>query len=184
MKPQFFTTQEDFRKWLEENHERETEIIVGFYRVGLGKKCMNWSEAVDQALCFGWIDGIRRKIDEESYSNRFTPRRVGSNWSAVNIEKIIVLTEKGLMKPEGIAAFEKRKEERSAIYAYENELKRFSDEFETQFKANKKAWKFFEKQANWYKKQMINWVMSAKQEATRERRLEKLIAASADEKRV
>lgn len=184
MKPKFFTTQEDFRKWLEENHDKETEIIVGFYRVGLGRKCMNWSEAVDQALCFGWIDGMRRKVDEESYSNRFTPRRAGSNWSAVNIEKVRVLTETGLMKPAGIAAFEKRKEERSAIYAYENVLKQFSDEFEKRFKSNKKAWEFFESQANWYKKQMINWVMTAKQEATREKRLEKLIVASKGEKRV
>jgi len=184
MKPIFFPTQEDFRQWLEENHEKETEIIVGFYNVKSGKTSMTWSEAVDQALCFGWIDGVRRKVDEESYSNRFTPRRANSNWSAVNIEKIRVLTEKGLMKPAGIAAFEKRKIEKSAIYAYENELKQFSDEFEKQFKSNEMAWEFFEKQANWYKKQMINWVMTAKQTATREKRLEKLIEASNDEKRL
>ena len=145
---------------------------------------MNWSEAVDQAICFGWIDGVRRKVDEESYSNRFTPRRAKSNWSAVNIEKVAVLTEKGLMKPAGIAAFEKRKEKKSAIYAYENELKQFSDEFEKRFKSNKKAWEFFESQANWYKKQMINWVMSAKQEATQERRFEKLVGESEAGKRV
>jgi uncharacterized protein YdeI (YjbR/CyaY-like superfamily) len=184
MKLKFFPTQEDFRKWLEENHDQETEIIVGFYKVGLGKNYMNWSEAVDQAICFGWIDGVRRKVDEESYSNRFTPRRASSNWSAVNIEKVRVLTEKGLMKPAGIAAFEKRKEERSAIYAYENELKNFSGEFEKRFKSNKKGWEFFESQANWYKKQMTGWVMSAKQEATRERRLAKLIGESEKGKRV
>ena len=184
MKPKFFPTQEDFRKWLEENHEKEAEIIVGFYKVGLGKNYMNWSEAVDQAICFGWIDGIRRKVDEESYSNRFTPRRANSNWSAINIEKVRVLTEKGLMKPAGIAAFEKRKEEKSAIYAYENEAKDFSEEFEKQFKANERAWKFFDSQANWYKKQMISWVMSAKQEATRERRLAKLIGESEKQQRV
>ncbi len=155
MKPQFFPTQEDFRKWLEGNHDKETEIIVGFYRVGLGKNYMNWSEAVDQAICFGWIDGIRRKIDEESYSNRFTPRRAGSNWSAVNIEKVRVLTEKDLMKSAGVAAFEKRDEKRSVVYAYENEAKEFSEAFEKRFKANEKAWEFFEKQANWYKKQKI-----------------------------
>ena len=184
MKLQFFPTQEDFRKWLEENHDQETEIIVGFYNVKSGKGGMNWSEAVDQALCFGWIDGIRRKVDEESYSNRFTPRRAGSNWSAVNIEKVRVLTEKGLMKPAGIAAFAKRKESKSAVYAYETGAKQFSEEFEKRFKKNKKAWDFFQKQANWYKKQMTGWVMSAKQEATRERRLEKLIAASDAAKRV
>ena len=184
MKPKFFPTQEDFRKWLEENHLSESELLVGFYKVGTGKASMSWSESVDQALCFGWIDGVRRKVDEESYSIRFTPRRANSVWSAVNIAKVAVLTEKGLMKPAGIAAFEKRDEKKSVIYAYETEAKEFSEAFEKQFKANKKAWEFFENQANWYKKQMIHWVMSAKQEATRERRLEKLIGASDDEKRV
>lgn len=184
MTPKFFPTQKDFRKWLAENHETETEIIVGYYKVGLGKKCMTWSESVDQALCFGWIDGVRRRIDAESYCNRFTPRRANSNWSAVNIAKVAELKKKGLMKPAGIAAFEKRKDEKSAVYAYENELKKFSEAFEKRFKADKKAWEFFEKQANWYKKQMISWVMTAKQEATREKRLEKLIEASAGEKRV
>lgn len=184
MKPKFFATQNDFRRWLEENHETATEIIVGYYNVKSGKGGMTWSESVDQALCFGWIDGVRRKIDEESYSNRFTPRRANSNWSAVNIVKVAELTEKDLMKPAGIAAFAKRKESKSAIYAYENELKQFSDEFEKQFKSNEKAWSFFEKQANWYKKQMINWVMTAKQKATREKRLERLIAESGNEKRV
>jgi len=184
VKPIIFPTQNDFREWLEENHETETELIVGFYNVKSGKTSMTWSEAVDQALCFGWIDGVRRKVDEESYSNRFTPRRTNSNWSAVNIEKIRVLTEKGLMMPAGIAAFEKRKEEKSAIYAYENELKQFSDEFEKQFKSRAEAWEFFEKQANWYKKQMINWVMTAKQEKTRQSRLEKLIAASENSEKI
>lgn len=184
MKPQFFPTQSDFRRWLEENHETATEIIVGYYNVKSGKTGMTWSESVDQALCFGWIDGVRRKIDEESYSNRFTPRKESSNWSAVNIAKVAVLTEKNLMMPEGIAAFAKRKDEKSAVYAYENELKQFSAEFEKRFKENETAWVFFERQANWYKKQMINWMMTAKQEATRESRLEKLIAASGDEQRV
>ena len=184
MKPKFFPTQNDFRRWLEENHDKETEIIVGYYKVGFGKKCMNWSESVDQALCFGWIDGVRRKVDEESYSNRFTPRRANSNWSAVNIAKVAELTAKGLMRPAGIAAFEKRSDARSAIYAYENEQKQLSDDFQKRFRANEKAWQFFEKQANWYKKQMVSWVMTAKQEATRVRRLEKLIAASENQQRV
>ena len=145
---------------------------------------MSWSQSVDEALCFGWIDGVRRKIDEESYSNRFTPRRAGSNWSAVNIAKVAELTEKGLMKPAGIAAFAKRQENKSAIYAYENEAKQLSDEFEKQFKANEKAWEFFEKQANWYKKQMTSWVMTAKQEATRKSRLEKLTVESENERKI
>ena len=180
----FFPTQEDFRRWLEENHDKETEIIVGYYNVKSGKCTMTWSESVDEALCFGWIDGVRRAIDAESYCNRFTPRRPKSVWSAVNIAKVAELTEKGLMKPAGIAAFEKRDEKKSAIYVYENEAKQFSDEFEKQFKLSKTAWEFFQKQANWYKKQMTSWVMSAKQEATQARRLEKLIAESENEKRV
>lgn len=184
MKPVFFPTQEDFRRWLEENHETATEIIVGYYKIGSGKTSMTWSESVDQALCFGWIDGVRRKIDNESYCNRFTPRKAKSNWSAVNIKKVEELTAKNLMKPAGIAAFAKREESRSGIYAYENESKQFSEEFEKRFTANEKAWDFFEKQANWYRKQMINWVMTAKQEATREKRLEKLIAESEAERRV
>jgi uncharacterized protein YdeI (YjbR/CyaY-like superfamily) len=184
MSAKFFSTQNDFRRWLEENHETATEIIVGYYNVKSGKGGMTWSESVDQALCFGWIDGVRRKIDEESYSNRFTPRKSKSNWSAVNIAKIKDLTKKGLMKSAGIAAFEKREDKRSAIYAYENEAKQFSGEYEKIFRSNEKGWDFFQKQANWYRKQMINWVLTAKQEATRMKRLEKLIAASADEKRV
>ena len=184
MIPKFFPTQTDFRRWLEENHATETEIIVGYYKVSSGKSGMTWSESVDEALCFGWIDGVRRKVDEESYSNRFTPRRPNSNWSAVNIAKVAELTAKGLIKPAGIAAFAKRKEEKSAIYAYENELKKFSDEFEKQFKLHESAWNFFEKQANWYKKQMINWVMTAKQDATRQRRLAKLIVESENERKI
>jgi len=135
-------------------------------------------------LCFGWIDGVRRKIDETSYCNRFTPRKAKSNWSAVNIAKVAELTKQNLMMPAGIAAFEKRTEDKSAVYAYENELKTFSDEFEKRFSANKTAWNFFETQANWYRKQMINWVMTAKQETTRQSRFEKLLAASANEKRL
>jgi uncharacterized protein YdeI (YjbR/CyaY-like superfamily) len=145
---------------------------------------MTWSEAVDQALCFGWIDGVRHRVDEESYSNRFTPRKAQSNWSAVNIKKVEELTAKGLMKLAGIVAFEKRREDKSAIYSYENKPLELSAKFEKSFRANEKAWEFFEKQANWYKKQMVNWVMTARQEATRERRLEKLMSESENEKRL
>jgi uncharacterized protein YdeI (YjbR/CyaY-like superfamily) len=182
--PLFFPNQTDFRRWLEENHEKETELLVGFYKVGSGRPSMTWSESVDQALCFGWIDGVRKSIDAESYSIRFTPRKAKSVWSAVNIKKVADLTKKGLMQPAGIAAFEKRAEDRSKIYAYENERMEFSEDFEKSFKANERAWDFFEKQANWYKKQMTAWVMTAKQAATRENRLEKLIAASAGERRL
>lgn len=145
---------------------------------------MTWPESVDQALCFGWIDGIRRKIDEESYSIRFTPRRPKSVWSAVNIKKVAELTEKGLMKPAGIAAFEKRDEKKSRIYAYERKAAKLSKEFELQFKGNKIAWEFFKAQPAGYQKMSVYWIMSAKQEATKKRRLAKLIDQSADIRRI
>ena len=184
MTPKFFPTQTDFRQWLAENHTTETEIIVGYYNVKSGKPSLTWSQSVDQALCFGWIDGVRRSIDGESYCNRFTPRKAKSIWSAVNIAKVAELTKLGLMKPAGIAAFAKRDENKSKIYAYENEPVKLSVEFETNFKANEKAWTFFEKQPNGYKKIATNWVMSAKQAVTRQTRLEKLIKESADGKRI
>ena len=184
MTPIFFPTQTDFRQWLSENHATETEIIVGYYNVKSGKKCLTWSESVDQALCFGWIDGVRRSIDDESYCNRFTPRKPKSNWSAVNIAKVAELTKLGLMKPAGIAAFAKREESRSKIYAYENEPVKLSVEFETKFKAHEKAWTFFEKLPNGYKKIVTNWVMSAKQEATRQSRLQRLIDESGNGRRL
>jgi uncharacterized protein YdeI (YjbR/CyaY-like superfamily) len=184
MTPKFFSTQSEFRQWLEENHDKETEIIVGYYKVGSNKPSMTWSESVDEALCFGWIDGVRRKIDEESYCIRFTPRKPGSNWSAVNIKKIEELTAKGLMKPAGIAAFEKRREDKSAIYAYENKPTEFPAEFEKLFREREKAWEFFEKQPNGYKRTIMYWVLSAKQEATQKSRLEKLIFESENERRM
>ena len=180
----FFPTPADFREWLEKNHEQEAKLIVGFYKIGSGKASMTWSESVDQALCFGWIDGVRRSIDEESYAIRFTPRKAKSIWSAVNIKKIEDLTAKNLMMPAGIAAYAKREESKSKIYTYENEAVNFAAEYEAKFKAQEVAWSFFEKQANWYRKQSTNWVMSAKQESTRLSRLEKLITESAKEKRI
>ena len=184
MIPIFFPTQNEFRQWLAENHDKETEVFVGYYNVKSGKGGMNWSESVDQALCFGWIDGVRRKIDEESYCNRFTPRKAKSNWSAVNIAKIEDLTKKGLMKPAGIVAFAKRTEDKSAIYSYENTPLKLDDNLENEFKAHEKAWSFFEKQPNGYRKLMIYRIMSAKQETTRKSRLQKLIIESENEKRL
>ncbi len=171
MKILFFYSQMEFRLWLDVNHEQETELLVGFYKVNSGKSSMTWSEAVDQALCFGWIDGIRRKIDEESYSIRFTPRRPKSVWSAVNIKKVAELTEKGLMKPAGIAAFEKRDEDKSRIYAYERKAAKLSVEFEKQFKTNNKAWAFFKVQPAEYQNISVYWIMSSKQAATKGRRV-------------
>jgi uncharacterized protein YdeI (YjbR/CyaY-like superfamily) len=184
MKPKFFVSQDGFRKWLEKNHETASEITVGYWKVATGKTRKTWSESVDQALCFGWIDGIRKSIDGESYSNRFTPRRPGSNWSAINIKKVEDLKTKGLMHPAGLAAFEKRKDSKSAIYSYENRPKEFDAMTERQFKKKKAAWRFFTLQAPSYQRLCIFWIMSAKQETTRQRRLARLIAASEDKKRV
>ena len=180
----FFKKRSDFRKWLDKNHAAKDEIIVGFYRVGLGIQGMRWEEAVEEALCYGWIDGVRRKIDEESYSNRFTPRRVGSNWSAINIAKVEEMTAKGLMMPAGIAAYEKRLEHRSGIYSYENDPSTLAPVYEKEFKKNKAAWKFFTSQAPWYQRLMIHRIMSAKREETRMSRLQKIIETSAEGKRI
>lgn len=175
MSATFFKRQEDFRKWLEKNHNKKDEIIVGYYKVNSGKLSITWPESVDQALCFGWIDGVRRSIDADSYLIRFTPRRAGSIWSAVNIKKVEELTEMGLMKPEGLAAFQKRKEEKSAIYTHETDELRLSAEFLKVFRANARAWKYFQSLPPSYKKLSKNWVMSAKQNPTREKRLQELI---------
>lgn len=180
----FFETPKEFRKWLEKNHETETEVIVGFYKIGTKKSSMTWSESVDQALCFGWIDSVRRSIDKDSYCNRFTPRKSTSIWSAINIKKVEDLSKAGLMKPAGLKAFDLRKQEKMSIYSHENELASLTPEFEKQFKDNKKAWDFFNNQAPSYKKVMLHWIMSAKQEKTRISRLEKAIRESEQEKRV
>lgn len=180
----FFSNQNKFRRWLEKNHDKESEIIVGFYKIDSGKPSMTWSDSVDQALCFGWIDGIRRSIDAESYCIRFTPRKPKSNWSAVNIKKIEELSVKGLMQPAGIAAFAKRKEEKSAIYSYENKPTEFPAEFENIFRENKQAWEFFENQPPGYKRTIMYWVLSAKQPMTQKRRLEKLIFECENERKM
>lgn len=184
IKPTFFSTQEDFRQWLEEHHSSASEMLVGFWKVGTGKPSMTWSESVDQALCFGWIDGVRRKVDDESYTIRFTPRRKTSIWSAINIAKVKLLIKNGLMQPAGLAAYEKREEKRSVIYSYENELREFDPAYEKRFRNNKKAWAFFEAQPAGYRRLMIYRVVSAKQEAPRLSRFEKLITASAEGKRL
>lgn len=180
----FFATQADFRKWLEKNHTKETELLVGFYKLGSGKPSMTWSESVDQALCFGWIDGVRRSIDKDSYSIRFTPRKKTSNWSAINIKKMEALTKAGLMTEEGQSAFTQRIESRSKIYSYENEPVLLDSEYENQFRKNTAAWDFFNRQAPSYKKLTIHWIMDAKQEKTRLSRLEKTIHQSEQQKRI
>jgi len=145
---------------------------------------MTWSESVDQALCYGWIDGVRRSIDQESYSIRFTPRKPTSIWSNVNIQKVSELTAAGLMQPAGLSAFEKRSASKSGIYSFENAPKQLTSAYTKIFKANVKAWKFFNDQPPGYRKLCIDYIMNAKQEKTQLSRLEKLIEASAAERRV
>jgi uncharacterized protein YdeI (YjbR/CyaY-like superfamily) len=184
MAPKFFKDQYAFRAWLEKNHAKETELLVGYYKVDSGKPSMTWSESVDQALCFGWIDGVRRSLGEEAYTIRFTPRKPTSNWSAVNIRKVEELTKQGLMMPAGIAAYGHRKDEKSRIYGYENRPKEFPAEYAKVFRKNAVAWAFFSALAPSYQRAAAHWVISAKKEETRLARLEKLIAASAKGKRV
>lgn len=144
MEPHFFKAPTDFRKWLEKNYKSETELLVGFYKKGSGKESITWPESVDEALCFGWIDGVRRSLDSDSYIIRFTPRRPGSIWSAVNINKMEALLKEGLVKPEGIAAYEKRTASKSKVYAFEQqEDPVLSDDFEAEFRKNKAAYEFF-----------------------------------------
>lgn len=176
--PVFFANQAEFRKWLELNHTSEKELLAGYYKVGTGQQNMTWSQSVDEALCFGWIDGIRRSIEKDSYCIRFTPRRPGSTWSAVNIKKVEELIKKGLMHPAGLESYNKRKGQKSGVYSYENIPVSLSPELGHLFKENKKAWEFFEKQAPSYRKTIYRWIMDAKQETTRQRRLKKVISAS------
>lgn len=176
-KPRYFKTPDAFRKWLESHHASKAELLVGYYKVSCCRPSMTWSESVDQALCFGWIDGVRRRIDDERYCIRFTPRRSGSKWSDVNLKKVAKLKRAGLMTPAGLAAYERRVVGRSAGYAYEENVKPLSPAMIRKFRSHGKAWKFFQAQAPAYKKKVTHWVTSAKQEATRERRLGKLIEA-------
>ena len=176
MRPLFFKDQMAFRAWLEKNHDKEKELIVGFYKVDSGRHNMSWSQSVDQALCFGWIDGIRRSIDTDSYCIRFTPRRANGIWSAVNIKKAEDLTASGLMHPSGIKAFEKLNPVKSKVYSFESETKELPPDYEAKIKSDEAAWTFFVKQPPSYRKVITHWILSAKQEPTKLRRLDKLIS--------
>ena len=178
MTPIFFADPSLFRKWLEENHQKETEIQVGYYKLSARKPTMTWSESVDQALCFGWIDGVRYSIDSESYKIRFTPRKKTSIWSLVNIKKVEHLIKSGLMHPAGLDVFNSRNEIKSGSYSFEQEEIKLSEEFEKKFKKNKIAWKYFEALPKTYRNPSMHWVMSAKQESTRQKRLEELMKDS------
>ena len=177
--PHFFSNPAEFRSWLELHHAAEKELWVGYYKKGTGLPSMTWPESVDEALCFGWIDGIRKSIDGERYMIRFTPRKPRSIWSAVNMNRVEELTREGRMKPEGLRAYEARSEERSAVYSFEQkEPAVLTEAYEREFRANEAAWAFFEAQAAWYRKAAIHLVMSAKKEETRRKRLAQLIEDS------
>lgn len=184
MKVLFFKAPSEFRKWLEHNHEQTTELWVGFHKRSTGKPSLTWPESVDQALCFGWIDGIRKRIDESSYKIRFTPRRPRSIWSAVNCKRIEELIQLKQVHPAGLKTFQARNEKRSGIYAYEQKKHEFDQEYERKFRSNKTAWAFFQSQAPWYQRVTTHWVMSAKREETRWKRLETLIQDSAEGRRI
>ncbi len=180
MKPTFFRTAADFRAWLEENHANEDELLVGFRKRGTGKPSITWPESVDQALCFGWIDGVRRSIDAGGYSIRFTPRRPRSIWSAVNVKRFGELSKAGLVHPAGREAFAARSDAKTGIYSYEQRHEaKLSPEQDEALRANAKAWAFFQAQPPWYRQSAIYWVVTAKKEETRARRLAALIDDSA-----
>ena len=182
--PKFFAKPADFRKWLKSNHAKEPELWVGFYKVGSGKPSITWPQSVDQALCFGWIDGIRKSIDADSYMIRFTPRRKTSIWSAVNLKRAQELIDSGEMQPAGAKAFAERDPKKANRYAFEQAHVEFSPEQLKAFKKNKAAWTFFQTQPPSYRKPATWWVVSAKQEATRARRLATLIDYSAAGERI
>ena len=179
MKPTFFANADGFRRWLLANHATASELVVGFHKVGSGLPSITWRQAVDQALCFGWIDGVRHGLDQTSYTNRFTPRRRGSNWSAINIKRVGELREAGLMHPAGIAAFEARDASKSAVYPNEGPPAAFDEAAEATFRANATAWDWFGAQAPSYRRSATHWVMSGKRADTRARRLARLIDDSA-----
>lgn len=184
MKIKFFKSPSDFRKWLEKNHIDTEELLVGFYKKDSGHPSITWPESVDEALCFGWIDGIRKRVDDISYTIRFTPRRPGSIWSSVNIKRVEELSKKGLMQPAGLKAYQVRKENKSGIYSYEQRSAELPELYEKRLKQNKAAWDFFYAQPPSYRKLAFWWVVSAKKEETRLKRLEKLIEESARGRRV
>jgi uncharacterized protein YdeI (YjbR/CyaY-like superfamily) len=185
MKPTFFAKQADFRKWLAKNYEKKAELLVGYYKVGSGKASMTWPESVDEALCYGWIDGVRKSIDADSYSIRFTPRRQGSFWSNKNIASAKRLIKAGRIKPAGLKAYKQRLGVKSGAYSFEQEeIAPFSPPLAKKFKANKTAWAFFNRQPPGYQKTMRHWVMTAKQEKTQMKRLKQLIETSGREKRI
>jgi uncharacterized protein YdeI (YjbR/CyaY-like superfamily) len=184
MKPVFFATADELGAWLERHHESEDELWVGLYKKASGKPSVTWPEVVEQALRFGWIDGIRRGIDADSYANRITPRRPGSNWSAVNVAKVEELEQRGLMEPAGQRAYAARRPERTGVYSFEREAAELPPELQQRFRAQPTAWEWFESRPPGYRRTAVHWVVSAKRPETRERRLEQLIDCSARQRKI
>ena len=183
VEPTFFPTPAAFRRWLEKHHAKAAELWVGFHKKATGKPSLTWPESVDEALCVGWIDGIRKNVDADSYTIRFTPRRKGSIWSAVNMRRITALIEDKRVLPAGLAAYAARLENKSGIYAYEQRRDRLEEPYAGLLKKNKKAWTFFEAQPPYQRKRLSWWIISAKKEETRLARLKILIDASEKGKR-
>lgn len=185
MKPRFFRTPVSFSRWLETNHDTKTELWVGFYKKSSGKPSVTWPEAVDEALCWGWIDGIRKSVDAMAYTIRFTPRKPTSNWSVINTRRAEALIEEGRMREPGLRAFRARTDDRAGVYSFEQQKNpQLDPAFETRFRANRAAWKFFEALPPSYRRAVTWWVISAKRDETRASRLEKLIAACAEGRRL
>jgi uncharacterized protein YdeI (YjbR/CyaY-like superfamily) len=186
MESLFFKDPAGFRKWLKKNHAAADELWVGFYKKGSGKASITWPESVDVALCFGWIDGIRKTLDGLSYAIRFTPRRPRSTWSTINVRRVRQLTERGLMHPAGLKAFKASVEKKSGVYSYEQKLREpeLEKKYIDAFRKNIQAWEFFQTQPPWYRKKATWWIMSAKKEETRVGRLAKLIEYSAKAKKL
>lgn len=184
IQPTFFATPSDFRQWLKKNHASAKELWVGFHKKGTGKPSITWPESVDQALCFGWIDGLRKSFEAESYVIRFTPRKPTSIWSAVNTKRAQELIRLGLMQPAGKRVFEGHDAKKSNLYSFERKSVSLGPAYEKQFRTNRDAWAFFQSQPPWYRKTATWWAMSAKQEETRQRRLATLISDSEAGRRI
>jgi len=179
MKPRFFANQTQFHSWLVKNHDSQKELLIGFHKKSSGKKSITYPEALDEALCFGWIDGVRKTVDEDSYTIRFTPRKPKSIWSLVNVRHVERLKKEGRMQASGLTAFDARDPKRTGIYSFENRPRELSRVYQKILRANKQAWEFFNAQAPFYKRTIAFWVMSAKKEETRLSRLNRLIEDSA-----
>jgi uncharacterized protein YdeI (YjbR/CyaY-like superfamily) len=177
MKPRFFDSQLDLRAWLDKHHDKEVELWVGFRKKSSGQQSISYQEALDEALCVGWIDGLRKSLDASSYTIRFTPRKGSSIWSLNNVRHVERLKKAGLMKATGLQVFGQRKGKRTGVYSFENAPRELSDVYLKRFHRNKTAWQFFERQPPFFRKMAVFWVMSAKKEETRARRLEQLVEA-------